>query len=246
MSWKGKVVLITGGTTGIGAATARMFRDEGARVIVTGRNPTTLAAARDALRDIEVFAADTGDEAAVQALFAHMRSAYGRLDVLFVNAAVVPNKTMDDMSVEEFDESMRVNVRGAWLTVKYGAPLMESGGAVILTGSISSYVGWPGATAYGASKAAIRAFGRSMAGELVSRGIRVNVLSPGPTDSGVIAKGRDAETVAAIESHLKTKIPMARLGHVDEVARAALFLASPSASFITGEELMVDGGMTNM
>ena len=246
MRLEGKVALITGGTTGIGAASARLFRDEGAHVIVTGRNPKTLAAAEKELAGIEVVGSDTGDPAAAAELFARVKERHGHLDVLFLNAAIVPHEPIETMSVEEFDEGMRVNVRGPWLGIKYGAPLLSRGASIILTGSISAQVGIVGGAAYGATKGAVRALARTAAAELVDRGVRVNVLSPGPTDSGVISKGRDAATVAAIEEHLKSKIPMKRLGHVDEIARAALFLASSDSSFMTGEEIFVDGGMTRL
>jgi NAD(P)-dependent dehydrogenase (short-subunit alcohol dehydrogenase family) len=246
MRLEGKVALITGGTTGIGAATARLFRDEGARVVVTGRNPKTLAAAEKELTDIEVIGSDTGDPAATAQLFERVKERHGRLDVLFLNAAVVPHQPIESMSVEDFDEAMRINIRGPWLGIKHAAPLLSRGASVILMGSISAKVGMVGGAAYGATKGAVRSLARSAAVELVDRGIRVNVLSPGPTDSGVISKGRDAVTVAAIEDHLKSQIPMKRLGHVDEIARVALFLASSDSTFMTGEEIFVDGGMTRV
>ncbi len=241
---EGKVALITGGTTGIGAAIARLFHLEGARVVVTGRNPETLAAAKNDLPGIDVVASDTGDPDAAVRLFEHVQSHYGQLDVLVLNAAIAPHVPLADFTTEDFDEVMRVNVRGPWLAIKHATPHFSRGASVIFTGSASAVRAMNGSGVYGASKAALTSLGRSAALELVDRGVRVNVLSPGPIDSGVIAKGRDAATVTAIENHLKTLIPMRRLGHVDEIARVALFLASSDSSFMTGEEIFVDGGMT--
>jgi NAD(P)-dependent dehydrogenase (short-subunit alcohol dehydrogenase family) len=243
---EGNVALITGGTTGIGAATARLFHAEGARVIVTGRNPATLAAAKDKLPGIEVVASDTGDPSSTERLFDHVREHHGRLDVLLLNAAVVPHVALVDLECEEFDEAMRVNVRGPWLAIKYATPLLSRGASVVLTGSTSAVKTMHGGGAYGATKAALASLARTAALELLDRGVRVNVLLPGPIDSGVIAKGRDQATVTAIEDHLKSLIPMKRLGHVDEIARVALFLASTDSSFMTGEEIVVDGGMTRL
>jgi len=243
---EGNVALITGGTTGIGAATARLFHAEGARVIVTGRNPATLAAARESLPGIEVVASDTGDPASTERLFDHVREHHGRLDVLLLNAAVVPYAALVDLACDDFDEAMRVNVRGPWLAIKYATPLLSRGASVILTGSASAVQGMHGEGAYGATKAAIASLARTAATELLDGGVRVNVLVPGPIDSGVIAKGRDQATVTAIEDHLKSLIPMKRLGHVDEIARVALFLASTDSSFMTGAQIFVDGGMTRL
>lgn len=141
---EGNVALITGGTTGIGAATARLFHAEGARVIVTGRNPATLSAARDRLPGIEVVASDTGDPSSTERLFDHVRGHYGRLDVLMLNAAVVPYAALVDLECDDFDEAMRVNVRGPWLTIKYATPLLSRGASVILTGSASAVQGTHG------------------------------------------------------------------------------------------------------
>ncbi|WP_394844217.1 SDR family oxidoreductase [Pendulispora brunnea] len=244
---EGKIALVTGGTTGIGLATAKLFHEEGARVIVTGRNPKTLDEARVQLGGTaDVVSSDAGDPVAIEALFADIARRYERLDVLFVNAGIVRIGTIEESSLATFEEVMRVNVVGPWLSLKYATPLFRAGGAVVLNASINARLGMVGSSAYAASKAALRSLGRVAAAELAPRGIRVNVLSPGPTDSGITEKVLDPAAAAAALAHLTERIVMKRLGTVDEVARAALFLASDDSSFMTGEEIVVDGGMTRV
>lgn len=247
MRLAGKIALVTGGTTGIGLATAKLFRQEGATVVVTGKNPKTLAVAQQELAgQIEVWPSDSGSETDVAKLFADIRERFGRLDVLFLNAAIVSLGTIESMTLAEFDETVRINVTGPWLALKHATPLLGAGSAVLLNGSINARLGMAGAGAYAASKAALRSLGRTAASELAARGVRVNVLSPGPTDSGIIEKRRSAEEAAGIKAFMADKILMKRLGRVDEIARAALFLASDDSSFMTGEEIVVDGGMTRV
>jgi NAD(P)-dependent dehydrogenase (short-subunit alcohol dehydrogenase family) len=247
MRLAGKIALVTGGTTGIGLATARLFQQEGATVVVTGKNPKTLAIARQELAGrIEVWPSDSGNEADVAKLFAGVAERFGRLDILFLNAAIVPRGTIAEMTPESFDETFRINVKGPWLALKHATPLLAAGGAVVLNGSVNARLGWPGSSAYAASKAALRSLGRTAASELAARGVRVNVLSPGPTDSGIIDKMMNAEAAAGTKAHLADKILLKRLGRLDEIARAALFLASDDSSFMTGEEIVVDGGMTRV
>jgi len=244
---EGKIALVTGGTTGIGLAAAKLFHHEGARVIVTGRNPKTLDEARAQLGSaVDVLASDAGDPAAVEALFTDIAERYGRLDVLFLNAGIVRIGTIEASPLATFEDVMRVNVVGPWLSLKHATPLLRTGGAVVLNASINARLGMVGSSAYAASKAALRSLGRTAASELAPRGVRVNVLSPGPTDSGITAKVLDPAAAAATLAHLAERIVMKRLGTVDEVARAALFLASDDSSFMTGEEIVVDGGMTRV
>lgn len=243
-----KVALVTGGTTGIGLATAKLFRDEGARVIVTGQNPRTLEAARAALGStVDVVRSDAGDSAAISALFDHVKRAHDGLDVLFLNAGIVRTAPMEALAEADFDEVFRVNVKGPWLAIRAAIPLLRRGGSVVLNGSIVGRIGGAGSTVYGASKAAVRSLGRTTASELVARGVRVNVLSPGPTDTGVIEKsGWSSEIIDTVKRTLIGKIPQGRLGTSEEIARVALFLASDDSSFMTGAEVMVDGGFTSL
>jgi NAD(P)-dependent dehydrogenase (short-subunit alcohol dehydrogenase family) len=245
---EGKIVLVTGGTSGIGLATAKLFYAEGARVIVTGRNLVTLENARASLHGIaEIVSSDSGDAAAIEDLFAHVAKEYGALDILFLNAGILRGGTIAAMSGADFDEVFRVNVKGPWLALKAAIPLIRRGGAIILNASINARLGMPGTSAYAASKAALRSFARTAASELAEQGVRVNAISPGPTDTGIIEKsGYSAEAAEAAQAWLKAKIPQGRLGSADEIARVVLFLASDDSSFMTGEEVVVDGGMTRV
>jgi NAD(P)-dependent dehydrogenase (short-subunit alcohol dehydrogenase family) len=244
---EGKVALVTGGTTGIGLATARLLHAEGAQVIVTGRNPSTLAAARASLQGVaEVLSSDSGDGAEIAALFALIKHQHGGLDVLFLNAGIVRDGLITTMGEAEFDEVFRINVKGPWLALKAAIPLLRRGGAVVLNASINAHLGMAGTSAYAASKAALRSLARTAAAELAERGVRVNAVSPGPTDSGIINKIRTPEAAAAVRSVLEARIPQHRLGSIDEIARVVLFLACDDSSFMTGEEVVVDGGMTRV
>ncbi len=245
---EGKIALVTGGTSGIGLATAKLFHAEGARVMVTGRNRVTLGNARASLRGIaEVVSSDSGDAAEIKSLFARVAKEHGALDVLFLNAGIVRTGAIAAMSEADFDEVFRVNVQGPWLALKAAIPLLRRGGAVILNASINAHLGMPGTSAYAASKAALRSFARTAASELAEQGVRVNVISPGPTETEIIEKsGISADAAAAVKASLKAKIPQGRLGSVGEIARVVLFLASDDSSFMTGEEVVVDGGMTRV
>jgi NAD(P)-dependent dehydrogenase (short-subunit alcohol dehydrogenase family) len=244
---EGKIALITGGTTGIGLATAELFHAEGAQVIVTGKNAQTLEVARRSLRGIaEVVKSDSGDAAEIGALFAGVGKDHGGLDVLFLNAGIVRNASILAMSEAEFDEVFRVNVKGPWLALKAAIPLLRRGGAVVLNASINARLGMPGTSAYAASKAALRSLARTAASELAEQGVRVNAISPGPTDSGIIEKIHSPEGAAAAHRALLARIPQRRLASTGEIARVVLFLASDDSSFMTGEEVVVDGGMTRV
>ncbi|MFP2930526.1 SDR family oxidoreductase [Pyxidicoccus sp. 3LG] len=245
---EGKVAVITGGTSGIGLATAKLFHEEGARVLVTGTNPATVEKARTELRGVaEVVRSDSGDGAQIRSLFEHVKREHGGLDVLFLNAGIVKSGPLAAMEESTFDEIFRVNVKGPWLAIQAALPLLRRGGSVVLNTSMTNTMGMPGSTIYAASKAAVRSLARTAAAELLEQGVRVNAVSPGPTDSGIIAKGASTpEAVAAIEQALIATIPMRRLGRPEEIARAALFLASDDSSFMTGEGIVVDGGITRL
>jgi NAD(P)-dependent dehydrogenase (short-subunit alcohol dehydrogenase family) len=244
---EGRVALITGGTSGIGLAAARLFHQEGAHVIVTGSNPKTLEIARGELAGVaEVLASDAGDGAQVRSLFEHIGRAHGGIDVLFLNAGIASSAPLVSMEERIFDDIFRINVKGPWLALRSAIPLLRPGASVIINTSMINKIGMVGGSAYAASKAALRSLVRTAAAELVEKKVRVNAVSPGPTDTGIIAKRMSADRVAAIEDHLAALIPMHRLGRPEEIARAALFLASSDSSFMTGEELVVDGGMTSI
>ncbi len=242
----GKVALISGGTSGIGAATAKLFQAEGATVIVTGSNPQTLDAARTALPGIEVVASDAGSAAAAAALVEGVKSRHGRIDVLFVNAGIARFAPLEAVDEAAFDAQFNVNVRGAFFLLRHAAPVLSDGGSVILTGSVAGVLGGEARTVYAATKAALRSFGRTFAAELAPRRIRVNTISPGPIGTPIFGKvGLSAEQLSGMTESMIGSIPLRRIGQADEVARAALFLASDDSSYTTGAELFVDGGMVN-
>ncbi len=240
-----KVVIITGGTSGIGMAAARLFASEGAKVTVTGSNPKTLEAARTELRGTaEVVGSDAGSSDDIEKL---AKSFAGGIDVLFLNAGVAkfgPIATLDEAA---FDASFRINVKGPWLAIKHLAPLMRRGGAIVVTSSVNNQLGMPGSSAYGASKAAVRSLVRIAASELADAGIRVNAVSPGPVETRLHDKlGLAPDARKGFAEGLIARIPQRRFGKAEEIAKAALFLASDDASYMTGEEIVVDGGMTRV
>ena len=243
----GEVALITGGTTGIGAATAKLFQAEGATVIATGSNPDTLEAARRALPGIEVMASDAGDVAATRTLVGGVASRHGRIDVLFVNAGISRVAPVSAVDEATFDLLFNVNVRGAFFLLKHAIPVLSDGGSVILSSSVAGVLGAPGASVYSATKAALRSFGRTFAAELAPRGIRVNTISPGPIETAIHSKsGLSPKQTTGMMEKMLAAVPLGRLGQSEEVAKAALFLASDDASFTTGAELFVDGGAVDL
>ena len=243
-----KIALISGGTTGIGAATAKMFQAEGATVIITGSNPKTLEAARTAMPGIEVMACDAGDVAATEALVKAVKDKFGRIDVLFVNAGIAAFAPIEAVEQAAFDRLFDINVKGAFFLMKHAAPVMPDGASIILTASTSDTKGIAGTSVYAASKAALRSFGRTFAGELAPRRIRVNTISPGPTDTPINQKTGDTppEQVKAVMDNIVAQLPLRRVGQPEEIAAAALYFASDDSKFTTGTELFVDGGMTQI
>ncbi len=244
----GKVALISGGTSGMGAATAKLFAAEGASVIVTGSNPETLEGARNDLDGIEVIASDAGDPAAVAALVADVARRHGRIDVLYVNAGIARYAPFEQVDEAFFDKVFDVNTRGAFFLIKEVVKVMPDGGSIVLTSSIAHALGMPGLSVYSASKAALRSLGRAFAAELAPRNIRVNTISPGPIETPIWGKmtGGSAEQVSAMKDQMAATIPLKRVGRPEEVAAAALFLASGESSFMTGADLPVDGGRLDL
>jgi len=241
----GKVAVITGGTTGIGLATARLFAAEGAKVIVTGRSADTLAAARKELsRVAEVVQSDAGDPAQVRKLFDDVGRAHGRIDVLFLNAGIAKFAPLADSDEELFDHTIQVNLKGPFLALRAALPLLGKGASVIVNTSVVSDRAFAGAAVYSASKAALTALARGAAIELAARGVRVNAVKPGPITTPILDKiGLSPEAFEAFVQDTTERIPLGRFGSADDVAHAALYLASDDAAFVTGHELTVDGGM---
>ena len=243
---EGKVALITGGTSGIGLATARLFRDEGAQLAVTGRDNDMLQRLRAELGDsLFAMASDAGSMAAIDALMDAVGSALGRIDVLFVNAGALLAMPFEAVSESQFDAVMAVNLKGVFFTVQKALPLLAPGSSVIVTTSIANQMGSPNVSVYAASKAALRSLVQSLALELIGRGIRVNAISPGPIETPIFDRaGLPSDAAQAIKESIRSKSPLGRFGRPEEVAKAALFLASGDASYVVGQELVVDGGMS--
>ena len=238
-----KIALITGGTTGIGAATARLFRDEGATVVVTGSNPKSLEAARAELPGIELVLSNQSDPAASKALADDVAARHGRIDVLFVNAGVAAFSPLDQVTEEDFDRQFGINVKGALFAAKAAASHIPEGGSIIFTASTAASSGMAGTSVYSATKAAVRSFARTLAAELAPKGVRVNAISPGPIETPIFGKsGMSADEVAGFKSGITSRVPLGRIGRPEEIAAAVLFLAA-DATFITGEEIVAGGGL---
>ncbi|HTM96487.1 MAG TPA: glucose 1-dehydrogenase [Croceibacterium sp.] len=242
---KDKVALVTGGNGGIGLAIATLFASEGARVAITGRNREALDRAADLIGPgTLVIPGDVADPRHHEAVAKQIADRFGGLDAYVANAGVNTVRHSAEVSPAEFDMVFAVNARGTFFGVQKIVPIMQDGGAIVLTGSLASSRVFEGHAVYAGSKAAVAAFARSWAIELMARRVRVNVLSPGPTDTAIIEKmGVAPEERAEFEKRIAASIPLGRLGRPAELAQAALFLASDQASFVTGIELKVDGGM---
>jgi NAD(P)-dependent dehydrogenase (short-subunit alcohol dehydrogenase family) len=236
---EGKVAVITGGSTGIGLAAAKRFAEEGAYVFITGRRQPELdAAVKEIGSKAVAVKADSSDIADLAHLFDTVKAAKGRIDVLFANAGIYEFTPFGTITEDAYDKMFDINVKGVLFTVQQAVPLMADGGSIILTGSVAGSKGFEADTVYGATKAAIRSFARTWTADLKARRIRVNVLSPGPIQT----PGFDVFANDEVKSFMQSIVPLGRIGTADEVAKAALFLASDDSSFVAGIELFVDGG----
>lgn len=239
---EGKVAVITGGNSGIGLATAREFRREGARVVITGRDARTLAeAARELGGEVLALRSDSASLADIDALFAAVKERFGRVDVLFVNAGVARFAPLEETDEGLFDQTMNINFKGAYFTVQKALPLLGDGASVILNASVVAHVGFPNSSVYSASKAALLSLARTLSADLVGRGIRVNAVSPGPVETPIFGRMGIAEEAT---EGLREQVPLKRLGRPEEIAKAVLFLATPDSSFLVGTEIVVDGGVS--
>lgn len=245
---KGKYALITGGTSGIGLETARQFLAEGATVAITGRNQDALAAAGRELGDaVLLLPSDAGDMAAQRMLAQRIGAQWPRLDVLFANAGDVTHRPLPAWDEAAYDRLMGINLKGPFFLVQALLPWLANPSSVILCGSVSAHIGLPQSSAYAASKAGLLSLARTLSGELWQRGIRVNGLSPGPTETAALGKlGLPPEAEQALRGEIRSLVPIGRLGTPWELAKAAVFLASDESSFVVGTELQVDGGVGNL
>ena len=241
---KDKIALITGGTSGIGAATAKCFQAEGATVIVTGSNASSVEAARKTMPEVEVIASDAGDPEAAKKLVDQVTKKHGRIDVLFVNAGIARMAESAEVDDAFFDKLFDTNVRGPYFLLKHAIPVMRDGGSIILNSSVAAVQGFAGLSVYGATKAALRSFGLSFAVELAPRRIRVNTISPGMINTPIGSKMDLSPEQMAGFAQMITKVPLARVGEPEEIAAAALYFASDDSRYTTGTELRIDGGAT--
>ncbi|MEU0970728.1 glucose 1-dehydrogenase [Streptomyces sp. NPDC005917] len=244
----GKVALVTGGSSGIGLAIAQRFVEEGAHVFITGRRRPELDKAKDEIgRNVTAVQGDVTVAADLGRLFRTIETEKGRIDVVVANSGLVVPQEFGQITEEGFDRTFDLNARGTLFTAQRALPLMNDGGSIILVGSIAGYIGVDGYTTYSATKAAVRSYARSWTKELKDRGIRVNTLSPGPIDTPIMDSQADSKEGAdAIRAAFASVIPLGRMGRPEEVAAAALFLASDESSFCAGMELSVDGGMAQV
>ena len=240
-----RCVLVLGGNAGIGLAAARLFRAEGAKLAVTGRNEESLRAVAEEL-DALAIRSDIGSLVETTAALAEVADALGGIDVLCVNAGIGGFAVVPDVTEAFWDEIHSVNLRGAFFAIQQALPLMRDGGAIVITGSIGSISAIAGNVVYAAAKAGVRAMARILGKELLPRGIRVNVVSPGPTDTEIFKRDASAQEIAAMREMFAGVVPIGRMGESEEVARAILFLASAEASFINGVDLYVDGGCVEL
>jgi NAD(P)-dependent dehydrogenase (short-subunit alcohol dehydrogenase family) len=239
---EGKVAVITGGNSGIGLATAKRFVKEGAYVFITGRRQAELDKAVSVIgKNVTAVQGDVSKLEDLDRLYDAVRKAKGRVDVVFANAGVVDPVSLAESTPDRYDKHFNLNARGAYFTVQKALPLLADNASIILSGSGAWQLGIPGFGAYSATKATLVSFVRTWTAELASRGIRANVISPGPTETPMIYEGSKGSEEGTSE-YFRKMVPMGRLGRAEEIAAAAVFLASGESSFITGIDLPVDGG----
>lgn len=246
--FENKSVLVTGGNSGIGLAAALEFAKQGARVIITGRDQATLDQAKEQLgQNAIALRNDAGDLNAAKQLAQTLRAQDITLDAVFINAGVAKFAAFEEVDEALWDQIFDINVKGAYFALQALSPILNKGAAIVLNGSINAHIGMPNSSVYAASKAALISLAKTLSSELISRGIRVNVVSPGPVTTPLYGRlGIPAEQLGDVAANIQAQIPLKRFGTPDEVASAVVYLASPEAAFIVGTELIVDGGMSQL
>jgi NAD(P)-dependent dehydrogenase (short-subunit alcohol dehydrogenase family) len=244
----GKVALVTGGNSGIGLAAALAFAKEGARVVFTGRDQSTLDKAAAQLgENVIAVRSDSGSVADGIKLAALLQERGVMLDAVFINAGVAKLAPFEAVGEEMWDATFDTNVKGPYFLIKALIPLLNPGAAIVLNGSINAHIGMPNTSVYAASKAALISLAKTMSSELLSRGIRVNVVSPGPVTTPLYGRlGLPAEQLSEVATNIQAQIPLKRFGTPDEIASAVLYLASSESAYIVGTELVADGGMSQL
>lgn len=242
---KDRVAVITGGNSGIGLATARLFVEEGAYAYITGRRQGELDKAVESIgHNITAVLGDVLNHDDLDRLYAQVAAEKGKIDILVANSGFVEHQKLGEITADHFDKTFGINARGLLFTVQKALPLFRDGGSIILIGSIAAFMGFPAHSTYSATKAAVRSFARTWTAELKDRGIRVNTLSPGPIDTPIIdSQAFTKEGADKIRASFVSAIPLGRMGKAEEIASAALFLASDESRFVAGADLIVDGGM---
>lgn len=242
----GKTALITGGNSGIGLATAKLFKEHGARLVITGRDEATLAQAQKALgSDVLALRSDAGSLKEIEHLMRQVKEHLGQLDILFANAAIAQPAPFEFVSEQQFDDMLTVNLKGTFFILQKSLALLAKNSSVILTTSIANQMGSPNFSVYAACKAAQRSLVQTLGLELIGKGIRINAISPGPIATAIWGRlGLPDGAVQGIKTEIESKSPIKRFGLPEEIAKTALFLASEDSSYIVGEEIVVDGGMS--
>lgn len=247
--FENKIVLVTGGNSGIGLAAAKAYAREGAQVIITGRNPESLKTATQEIGNkVLAIKMDVANLKDLDGLYATIKKEFGALDAVFVNAGIMLSKPISEITEQDYDQQMNINVKGAFFTAQKAIPLLRKGGAIVFNASVLGSISLPGSNVYSATKAAVRSMARSFSAEYLDQGIRANVVSPGPIVTPIWNKdGSIPQTdMAQKQEGISQMVPMKRFGQPSEIADAVLFLSSEESSFIAGNEIFVDGGIVQI
>jgi NAD(P)-dependent dehydrogenase (short-subunit alcohol dehydrogenase family) len=246
--FNGKVAVVTGGNSGIGLATAKAFLREGAHVAITGRSDDTLKAAQKELgSEALVIRADMSRLSEIESAMGQIKKKFDRIDALFVNAGIGKFVPFEEVTEQFFDDVMATNLKGAYFTIQKAVPLFARGAAVVLNASINAHMGMPGSSVYGASKAAVVNLAQTLSADLLPRGVRVNVVSPGPVKTAILNRmGLPTKDTEEIKARLTEQTPLKRFAEPEEIAAAVLYLSSKESAFVVGTELIIDGGYTEL